>query len=195
MRLVVGLGNPGERYARTRHNVAWRVLDTLAQRHQAVAGEATPTSRTRQLWLGDHEVVLMEPLTFMNLSGEALAQWRGQHEVSDDEFLVITDDVYLPLGTLRLRARGSSGGHRGLDSIEATLGHRDYARLRFGVDAAESSAELKSHVLEEFAPAEEPVLQAAVRLAADAVECWVSEGLLAAMNQFNRRVRMEDSET
>ena len=112
MRLVVGLGNPGSRYARTRHNLAWRVLDTLAQQHQAVAGEETLTYRTRRLQLADHEVVLMEPLTFMNLSGEALAQWRASHTITSEELLVITDDVYLPLGTLRLRAprNGSSSG-------------------------------------------------------------------------------------
>ena len=195
MRLVVGLGNPGERYARTRHNVAWRVLDTLAERHRADTGEDRQTFHTRRFQTGDLEVVLMEPLTFMNLSGDALVQWREQHELTDDELLVITDDVYLSLGRLRIRAKGSSGGHRGLESIEAALGHRDYARLRIGVDAAESSAGLKSHVLEEFAPEEETVLQAAVRQAADAVECWVSHGTLAAMNQFNGKVRMEDSES
>lgn len=195
MRLVVGLGNPGERYARTRHNVAWWVLDQLATRHRAQAGERGTGYETRKVRLGEHDVELMKPLTFMNVSGDAWKEWRERHELEAADLLVVSDDVYLPLGTLRLRASGSSGGHRGLDSIEEALGHRDFARLRFGVGAAECSAGLREHVLEEFAPDEMSVLEAAVRFAADAVECWVSAGTLAAMNQFNRRVRKEDSES
>lgn len=136
----------------------------------------------------------MEPLTFMNLSGEALQEWRARHSIEPDALLVITDDVYLPLGTLRLRAHGSSGGHRGLESIEQVVGSREYARLRIGVGEAESSASLREHVLEEFAPEELPALEEAIRLAADAVDCWVSDGTRTAMNRFNRKARKEVSE-
>jgi PTH1 family peptidyl-tRNA hydrolase len=195
MRLIVGLGNPGERYARTRHNVAWWVLDQLVSRHPAGSSERGTAYETRTVRLGEHDVTLMKPLTFMNLSGDAVREWRERHEISAADLLVVSDDVYLPLGTLRLRASGSSGGHRGLDSIEEALGHRDWSRLRFGVGAAQSSADLREHVLDEFAPEEKPALEEAVRHAADAVECWVSLGTLAAMNQFNRRVRKEDSES
>lgn len=195
MRLVVGLGNPGERYARTRHNVAWRVLDELASRGEARPGEDAPTYRVRQVRLGGHEAALMQPLTFMNRSGEAVREWQDRHELEAGGLLVVSDDVHLPLGTLRLRAGGSSGGHRGLESIEAAVGHRDYARLRVGVGAAESSAALREHVLEEFAPEDLPALAEAVRAAADAVECWLAEGAPAAMNRFNRRVSREESES
>ena len=200
MRLVVGLGNPGERYARTRHNVAWRVLDELAARGNAQPAEAGATFRARGARYGPagpggQEVVLLAPLTFMNASGEAIQEWQDRHGLDAGELLVVSDDVYLPLGTLRLRAGGSSGGHRGLESIESTVGHRDYARLRVGVGAAESSEALKEHVLEEFAPEELPALEEAIRRAADAVECWLAEGTLAAMNRFNRRVRREESES
>lgn len=195
MRLVVGLGNPGERYARTRHNVAWRVLDVLASRGEARPGEDGPAFRARRVRLRGHEVVLMQPLTFMNLSGEAIREWQDRYGLDAGELLVVSDDVYLPLGTLRLRAGGSSGGHRGLESVEAVVGHRDYARLRVGVGAAESSAALREHVLEEFAPEELPALEEAVRNAADAVECWLAEGAPAAMNRFNRRVSREESES
>lgn len=195
MRLVVGLGNPGERYARTRHNVAWRVLDELAARGDAGPGEDGETFRARRVRSGGHEVVLVQPLTFMNLSGEAVKEWQDRHGLDAGELLVVSDDVYLPLGTLRLRVSGSSGGHRGLGSIEAVVGHRDYARLRVGVGAAEGSEGLREHVLEEFAPEELPALGVAVRDAADAVECWLAEGALAAMNRFNRRVRREESES
>ena len=195
MRLVVGLGNPGERYARTRHNVAWRVLDELAARGDAQPAEAGATFRARRAGPGGQDVVLLAPLTFMNASGEAIQEWQDRHGLDAGELLVVSDDVYLPLGTLRLRAGGSSGGHRGLESIESTVGHRDYARLRVGVGAAESSEALREHVLEEFAPEELPALEEAIRRAADAVECWLAEGTLAAMNRFNRRVRREESES
>ena len=190
---MVGLGNPGERYARTRHNVAWRVLDELAARHRAVAGEAHETYRTRRLVVAGRELSLLVPLTFMNASGEALQAWRERHGLEEEGLLAVTDDVYLPLGVLRLREQGSSGGHRGLESLEAAVAGPQYARMRVGVGAAESSAELKEHVLEEFAPEEIPALDAAVRRAADAVECWVSEGLIGAMNRFNRRIPEEES--
>ena len=199
----MGLGNPGERYAPTRHNVAWRVLDTLASRHGARDAGRDATWRAREASIAGHAVAMLQPLTFMNLSGEALAAWRGRHG-QEEELLVVSDDVYLPLGFVRVRASGSSGGHRGLESIEVAVGGRDYARLRIGVSAAESSAALKEHVLEEFAPEELPALEEAVRLAADAVECWVAEGVLSAMNRFNRRVdpsgdevpsKQEESET
>jgi PTH1 family peptidyl-tRNA hydrolase len=190
----VGLGNPGERYARTRHNVAWWVLDELARRHAVTHTETHPTSHARRVRIADREVELLQPLTYMNLSGHALAEVR-ERDGMEDGLLVVTDDVYLPLGMLRVRASGSSGGHRGLESIEAAVGGPQYARLRIGVGAVESAAALKQHVLEEFAPEDLPALEAAVRRAADCVETWVAEGALGAMNQFNRRVRQEESES
>jgi PTH1 family peptidyl-tRNA hydrolase len=195
MRLVLGLGNPGERYARTRHNVAWRVLDTLAARHGAMRGEECREYGTRRACFGGDDVELMTPLTFMNASGDAVMEWQRRNGFDPATLLVVTDDVYLPLGVLRMRPGGSSGGHRGLESLEAALGSRDYARLRVGVGAAEDAAALREHVLEEFAPEETPALESAVRLAADAVEYWVAQGTLAAMNQFNRRVRKEVTES
>jgi PTH1 family peptidyl-tRNA hydrolase len=193
--LVVGLGNPGARYARTRHNVGWRVIEILARRWRARPEAGTPAYRawraTLEAGAGAITVHLLEPLTFMNLSGAALAEWREQHGA--DELLVVTDDVYLPLGTLRLRVEGSSGGHRGLESIEGMLGRRDYARLRIGVNAAASSDALREHVLEEFEADEEALVEETLERAADAVECWVREGATTAMNRFNRRAPKEDS--
>jgi len=185
--LVVGLGNPGDRYVATRHNVAWHVLDMLAARHGAREAGRQTTWRAREASIAGQPVVLLQPLTYMNLSGEALGAWREQRG-QEQELLVVSDDVYLPLGHVRMRTTGSSGGHRGLESIEAVVGGRDYARLRVGVGAAGSSAELKEHVLDEFAPEELPALAEAIRLAADVVECWVAEGAPSAMNRFNRRV-------
>jgi len=192
VRLVVGLGNPGERYASTRHNVAWRVLDELAKRWRMKGGASVPgLYEIHRGEVAGEAVELMMPQTYMNLSGQALDHWMRERTISPDAMLVVSDDVYLPVGSLRLRGRGSSGGHRGLASLEAALGHRDFARLRVGVGAAESSEALKQHVLQAFGSEEEPVVERVVQDAADAVECWAREGIERSMNRFNRRVSKE----
>lgn len=195
MPLVLGLGNPGERHVRTRHNVAWWVLDLLAERGAVTGVEQDALYRARFATVAGKPVVLMQPLTFMNASGEALSEWERRHGEVAGEWLAVSDDVYLPVGALRLRTQGSSGGHRGLESLEAAVGTREFPRLRLGVGAAAESAALRSHVLETFAPEELPVMQEGVRQAADAIECWLTEGWASAMNRFNRRVRKEDQET
>ena len=194
MAVVLGLGNPGPRYARTRHNAGWRVVERLIDRWEARPDEAGPRYRSWRVERDGREVTLMQPLTFMNVSGEALAEWRDRHGLDPAALLVIADDVYLPIGWIRLRPRGSSGGHRGLESIEQTLASRDYARLRIGIGAV-GGAGLREHVLAPPAANEEQVLDEAIGLAAEAVECWAGEGVLAAMNRFNRRVRKEVSES
>src|SRR6185503_10146508 len=127
----------------------------------------------------------------MNASGLAVARYRERQGLSPEELLVVADDVYLPLGTLRVRARGSSGGHRGLESIESALATDEYARLRIGVGAAENAAALRDHVLETFADDEQAEIEASLVRAIEAVECWADDGVLAAMNRFNRRVGKE----
>jgi peptidyl-tRNA hydrolase, PTH1 family len=194
VRLVVGLGNPGERYAGTRHNVAWRVLGTLADRWRATDASVAELYAARRARVAGGLVELMEPLTFMNLTGEAVERWVRENQGPPEDLLVVSDDVYLPVGALRLRASGSSGGHRGLESVEAALGTRGFARLRIGVGAAESGAELREHVLEAFSPEERPLVDETVVRAADAVECWVAEGIGTAMNRFNRRAGKEVQE-
>ena len=193
MALVVGLGNPGAPFARTRHNVGWRVVELLVRRWRARPEPWLPRYRAWSAELGSRAVQLLTPLTFMNLSGAALAAWRERHGLESGDLLVVADDVYLPFGSLRLRRSGSSGGHRGLESIEAELGGREYARLRIGVGAAQHSAALREHVLKEFEQEDEAAVDQVLELAAAAVECWVREGATAAMNRFNRRVPKEDS--
>ncbi len=192
MSLVLGLGNPGERYATTRHNVAWWVLDLLAERGAAVELEPHALYRARLASIEGKSLVLLQPLTFMNLSGDALAEWERRHGAVSGQWMAVTDDVYLPVGALRLRAQGSSGGHRGLESLESSVGSRDFPRMRLGVGEADEAAGLRSHVLETFSPEELPVMQEGVRLAADAIECWLHEGWDSAMNRFNRRVKKEE---
>jgi PTH1 family peptidyl-tRNA hydrolase len=192
--LVLGLGNPGPRYARTRHNVAWRVLERLVRRWDALAAGEHEAWRAWHAERAGAPVDLVAPLTFMNASGEALESWREGHGLDPATMLVVVDDVYLPVGMLRLRAAGSSGGHRGLESVERVVG-REFTRLRIGVGAAAESAELREHVLDEFDEDEEKRVDEALERAADAVECWLAEGVLAAMNRFNRRIRREESES
>lgn len=193
MALVLGLGNPGARYARTRHNVGWRVLEELARRWQPMVDEQSAEYHARAGLYEGRAVQLVWPLGFMNLSGMALSAWRERHPFEPGEMMVVADDVYLPVGWLRIRERGSSGGHRGLESIEAALGSQEYARLRFGVGEADAAA-LREHVLETFDADEEAVVSEAVTQAANAVECWSVDGVTAAMNRFNRRVPREVSE-
>jgi PTH1 family peptidyl-tRNA hydrolase len=192
--LVLGLGNPGLRYARTRHNVGWRVLERLVGRWGATPAGEHDTWRAWRAERAGRTVDLLQPLTYMNASGAALASWRESHEFDLAGMLVVVDDVYLPVGRLRLRDSGSSGGHRGLESLEQAAGG-GFARLRIGVGAAEDPAGLREHVLDEFDVEEETVVDGALERAADAVECWVAEGSLAAMNRFNRRIRMEEPES
>ena len=193
MALVLGLGNPGARYERTRHNVGVRVVEALARRWKARPAETAPEYRAWEAAPGGRAVSLVRTRTYMHESGLALAAWRARHPLEVAELLVVADDVYLTVGVVRLRAGGSSGGHRGLESIGEALGSWEFARLRIGVGEAPGEA-LREHVLDEFGEAEESEVTEAVVAAADAVECWVGEGLLAAMNRFNRRVGKEDSE-
>lgn len=191
---MLALGNPGARYARTRHNVGWWVADALVARWRApyagVAGDW-------QAWRAVVDGVtcdIVEPLTFMNRSGEALARWRERRPFELAELLVVGDDVYLPVGAIRLRAGGSSGGHNGLASVEAALGTREFARLRLGV-GERGDRRLREHVLERFDDDEERRVEEAVGIAADAVETWLREGLTAAMNRYNRRTTTQEEQT
>ena len=187
MPLVLGLGNPGDRYANTRHNVGWSVVERLVSRWKAAPPpETVPEYRGWRAEPAGREVHLMVPLTFMNRSGEALDAWRGRHEFEPGGLLVLVDDVYLPFGRLRFRASGSNGGHRGLESLETALSTRDWNRLRIGVGAAASAEALGEHVLEAFDAEEMKAVDGLLERAADAAECWCLEGLKQAMNRFNR---------
>ena len=187
MKLVVGLGNPGEQYRDTRHNVGFDVIDRLAADHK-LSFEVGPARALQAKWrlaTGD-AVLLAKPLTFMNLSGEAAGSLCRYYKVALEDLLVVCDDVNLPLGRLRARATGSEGGHNGLKSMAQHLGTTDYARLRIGVGRGEIRRDLADHVLARFAPDERPGIDDAVARAASAVETWVVDGLAKVMNTFNR---------
>lgn len=191
--LVVGLGNPGPEYAGTRHNAGGWVLKELARRWKALPGGPQAEYRSWNAMVHGHTVTLLEPSTWMNRSGEAVTAYRDQHGLETPELLVVADDVYLPAGHLRLRASGSSGGHNGLKSIEQALATREFARLRMGVGSVTASR-LREHVLEAPLEDEAALLERTKAQAAETVEYWLVEGIIAAMNRINRRVPREVSE-
>ena len=191
MAVVIGLGNPGERYDGTRHNVGFRVVNRLVARWRARPSGTTPTFWSWGAEVEGRAIHLLMPRTYMNRSGEALEAWREARGLAAEELLVVADDVYLPVGMIRLRAEGSSGGHLGLESIERALPGRGFARLRVGVGTAGDGEALKEHVLERFEETEEQLVEQTIEQAADAVEVWALEGTIAAMNRFNRKVARE----
>lgn len=183
MKIVVGLGNPGSRYANTRHNVGFDVIDSLAAGPSVGRFQSRFQSQAAEFLEGSEKVLLLKPETFMNLSGRAVRQAVDFFNLPLTDLLVVCDDINLPLGRLRVRARGSHGGHNGLRDIQNHLGTTEYARLRIGVDAPKDDT--IDHVLGRFRPSERPVIDNAVALAAQAVMVWVVRGVEECMNQYN----------
>jgi len=187
MKLVVGLGNPGAKYEGTRHNVGFAAVDLLAQRHGAQwesAPRGAPALVAR--WRAGG-VVLVKPLTFMNLSGEAVVPLLQFYKIDVQDLLVIVDEVQLETGRIRIRGEGTAGGHNGLKSIIGSLGLTTFARLRIGVGRGDSRRDLADHVLARFDAGEQDIVGDSVARAADTVESFVADGLAVAMNRFNRK--------
>lgn len=183
MKLIVGLGNPGARYEHTRHNLGFRAVNELGRRWSISTGQ-----EKFHAWFGtgvihDQPVVLLKPTTFMNRSGQAVQPAGHFYRLELEDLLVISDDLSLPPGRLRLRSGGSAGGHQGLADVIRLLGTESFARLRIGI--GEAIGDPAVYVLERFLPEEEAVVSTMIRRAADAVECWITEGSEAAMNRFN----------
>jgi peptidyl-tRNA hydrolase, PTH1 family len=184
MYLIVGLGNPGSAYAKNRHNVGFQVLDFLAVRHDfkfekknfdAIWGKGT---------IAGQEVILAKPQTYMNLSGKAIGQLANFYKLEKNQIMVIYDDMDLPVGKIRVRANGSSGGQNGLKDILRVLGSNDVPRLRVGVGRPMRGV-ARDHVLNDFSKDEEIVIQHVYEKTAMAVESWLTEGVEIAMNKFN----------
>src|SRR5262245_35152553 len=184
MKLVAGLGNPGDKYRGTRHNVGFDVVDVIAKRHGLVFDDWKSVAHLADWRRVDERVLLMKPLSFMNLSGVPLQNVRAFFK--PDDLLIVCDDVNLPLGRLRARATGSEGGHNGLRSVAEMLGTIDYPRLRVGVGRGDARRDLADHVLSRFEPEEREAIDRAIARAADAVETWVTAGLQQTMNLYNR---------
>jgi PTH1 family peptidyl-tRNA hydrolase len=187
MKVVAGLGNPGSRYQGTRHNVGFDVIDGLAAAPGASRFQSRFQAQVAELFQGSEKVLLVKPETFMNLSGRCVRQVLDFYQVPLSELLVVCDDIALPLGRLRIRARGTHGGHNGLRDIQAHLGTTEYARLRIGVDDP-GEGDAVDHVLGRFRPSERPVIEDAILQALQAVSVWVEQGIDVCMNRFNAGV-------
>lgn len=189
MKIIVGLGNPGPQYAKTRHNIGFMVVDRLVSRHMpSQPARARFHSACAEGDIGGEKCLLMKPTTYMNRSGLAVAEAVRFYRVAiESDLIIISDDVYLPCGTIRLRPGGGAGGHNGLADIERALGTPTYPRLRLGVDAKPPFMDQADYVLTRFTPEQEPLIATAVERAAVAVETWTTRGLAAAMNEFNRK--------
>jgi peptidyl-tRNA hydrolase, PTH1 family len=188
--LVAGLGNPGSDYARTRHNVGFMAVERFGRKFSAEWKEQRKFhSRIAKVEIGAPKVVLCEPLTYMNASGEALAALAGFFKVPPERLLVVVDDADLPFGQIRMRGEGSSGGHHGLESIEEHLGTRRFARLRIGIGRTERALrEITGHVLGRFSAEETELLEKVLERCSSQIECYLAEGIQKAMSLFNGAV-------
>jgi len=184
--LIVGLGNPGKDYAATRHNVGFMVLDRLAKR----LGAAWETNKKFAAHLAKgrqdgNTVLLCKPQGYMNLSGQSVVPLAKFYQIPFGQIMVVVDDLDLPLGAIRMRPGGGTGGHRGLDSIQGLLGKDDFARLRLGIGRPEPDRDVSGFVLGKFAEAETGLLERVLETAADQLACWTLQGTQQAMNNYN----------
>jgi peptidyl-tRNA hydrolase, PTH1 family len=185
-RLIVGLGNPGTKYDRTRHNIGFDLIDQLAKRWQIpVSDQKRFQGLVGEGWVERQKIVLLKPQTFMNLSGQSVRSVLDWYKLAPTEVLVLYDDLDLPLGKLRLRLAGSAGGHNGMKSIISHLGTPTFPRLRMGI--GKSQDETISHVLGKFSAAEAAIVTDILQLSADAVELSLESGVAQAMNKYNNR--------
>ena len=195
MPLIVGLGNPGAKYAQTRHNAGFLLVERLAKDWGAVwAMEKKFAARLAWGRHGGKKILLGEPQTFMNLSGEAVGQLVRYYQVPLLRILIAVDDADLPLGEIRLRPGGGTGGHHGLDSVAPRLGSREYARLRIGIGRKNGLREITNHVLGRFDATEWGWFENVLDRAVSQVECWLEDGLQKAMSQFNGAVSPTNEE-
>jgi len=185
IRLVAGLGNPGSEYEKTRHNIGFELVDLIA------AGRKLKWAKEHKfrakIALDGSSLILAKPLTFMNLSGNAVSRLIRHYKLLPSQILIVYDDIALPIGTLRFRANGSAGGHNGIKSLIEYLGTEDFPRLRIGIGAPPGNEPLTDHVLGRFGQEEWSEMEKVLAIAVDGVNCALSAGLDSAMNQYNRR--------
>ena len=189
MKIIIGLGNPGEQYENTRHNLGWRVIELLAKRHDAPRARRKYRSYAQTAKFGARHVLLLRPRTFVNLSGRAVASAVAAEKIRPEELIVVSDDIHLDVGCIRIRKRGSAGGHNGLASIVEYLGTQDWPRIRIGVGQPKNEREKKDYVLSEPAEEESHLLERSIEDAADALEMWATRGIEQCMNSFNSKGR------
>jgi PTH1 family peptidyl-tRNA hydrolase len=191
MKLTVGLGNPGKTYACNRHNVGFQCLNYFARLHSIRLDHRQCQARVGIGRVSGEKLLLAEPRTFVNLSGQSVAGLVHRHNISLSDLLVIYDDLDLPLGKIRLRQSGSSGGHKGMNSIISALGSEDFPRIRVGIGRPEAEKQsisedaIVNYVLSDFSPQEEAIVRPVMAKVAEAIDCFLTHGIEAAMNKFN----------
>ena len=185
MRLIIGLGNPGLQYRKTRHNIGFECVDLMAQKWAISGSERRAKAVLSRGQRAGQEIVLAKPRTFMNNSGEGVSYLLTRFAASLDDLLVIYDDMELPLGRLRIRASGSDGGHNGVRSIISALHTESFPRVRLGIGCPPENQDSVDHVLGRFSKEDSKVIAHAMETVAHAVECWLEEGIDIAMNRFN----------
>ncbi len=184
--LIVGLGNPGPEYDQTRHNIGFRCVDTLAQAHGLTFDQKKKSkARTADGQIVGKRVLIAKPQTYMNLSGTSVQGLAAFYQILPENTIVILDDLDLPLGTLRIRAKGGSGGHKGLTDIIQRLGTQDFPRIRFGIGRPPGRMDPAAYVLRRFDQDELPIIIAAVERTIKAIEIWLTDGIEIAMNRYN----------
>jgi PTH1 family peptidyl-tRNA hydrolase len=186
MKLIVGLGNPGRKYEKTRHNVGFETLNLMAQRCADAGPKDKFDGRIAEATIAGQRTLLLWPYTLMNRSGQSVLGAVNFYQLPLTELLVVCDDFNLPLGTLRFRSQGSAGGQRGLQDIIRRLGTQEFSRLRIGIGPVPNNWDAADFVLSRFAADERPVIDDTIQRAADGVDCWVAEGIAAGMNKFNQ---------
>lgn len=184
MKLIVGLGNPGPEYERTRHNAGWQVVDAFAKKFRIAVTHHEKNALTGTGRVAGGSVLVAKPLTYMNLSGDAVRLLVNAYAETPAGMMVVYDDIDLPLGRLRIRPNGSAGTHNGMRSIIAELGTENFPRLRIGVGAPQGR--LRDYVLDEFAPEEQPIVDDTIKRSIDALVLFMRDDLRRAMNEFNR---------
>lgn len=186
MYIIAGLGNPEEKYRATRHNIGFDILDALASRHDITIGSRESLAMVGKGYICGHKVILAEPMTYMNKSGDSIVKLVNYYKAdTKSELIVVYDDIALPVGKIRLRPDGSAGGHNGIKSIIASLGTQDFMRLRMGVGDKPKDMDLVDHVLGHFSKEDRELMNTSIDRACDAIESVITNGIALSMNSYN----------
>ena len=185
MKLIVGLGNPGRQYERTRHNIGFDVIDSLSEKFSIRLDSAKFKGIYGVGHVNGEKVLLLKPLTYMNLSGESISAIMDYYQIEIEDLVVIYDDLDLPVGKIRLRQKGSAGGHNGIKSTIAHMGTQDFNRIRVGIDRPNNGMSVSDYVLGRFTKEEQAVISKVIPTCSQAVECWLDTPFLQVMNRFN----------
>ena len=193
MYLIAGLGNPGTKYEGTRHNIGWQVIDELAEKYNIRVLESKFKGLVGKGMIGSDKVLLLKPLTYMNLSGESIAEAVRFYKIDETtELIVIADDISLDVGQIRIRKKGSAGGHNGLKNIIAQLGHENFARIKMGVGEKPAGYDLADYVLGHFSKEEKKIMAESRKTAVKAIETILAEDIDKAMNLYNSKKNKKD---